>query len=113
MIKSVKSKKKIETVFKKGFSFKNKGLIIKAYLFVDSSSCFGVSVPKKLFKSAVKRNLIKRRLRESVRNSYIVPFLPEGICFFLIYNQNNILESKQIFLWVEFLLEKLHKKLID
>ena len=113
MIKTVKSKKKIEFLFEKGLSFKNKGLFIKGRLFKDSSSCYGVSVPKKFFKSAVKRNLIKRRLRESVRNSSFVSFLPEGVCFFLIYNQKKIVESNELFSSVEFLLEKLIKGLED
>lgn len=68
-------------------------------------------MPKKFFKSAVKRNLIKRRLRESVRNSSFVSFLPEGVCFFLIYNQKKIVESNEILSSVEFLLEKLIKGL--
>ena len=111
MIKTVKSKKKIEILFEKGLSYKNKGLFIKGCLFKESSSCYGVSVPKKFFKSAVKRNLIKRRLRESVRNSSLVSLLPEGVCFFLIYNQKKIIESNEIFSSVEFLLEKLIKGL--
>jgi len=32
-------------------------------------SCFAVSVPKKVFKSAVKRNLLKRRTREVFRTN--------------------------------------------
>ena len=113
MIKTVKSKKKIEFLFEKGLSFKNKGVFIKGCLFKDSNSCYGVSVPKKFFKSAVKRNLIKRRLKESVRNSSFVSLLPEGVCFFLIYNQKKVVESNEIFSSVEFLLEKLIKGLED
>jgi len=46
-----------------------------------------------------------------VRNSSFVSLLPEGVCFFLIYNQKKIVESNEIFSSVEFLLEKLIKGL--
>ena len=106
MIKTVKSKKKNRVSFEKGLSFKNKGLFIKGCLFKDSNSCYGVSVPKSFLSLQLKENLIKRRLRESVRNSSFVSFLPEGVCFFLIYNQKKIVESNEIFSSVEFLLKK-------
>ena len=34
---------------------------------VEGTGDFGVSVPKRLFKRAVKRNLLKRRVREAFR----------------------------------------------
>ena len=34
---------------------------------VEGEGDFGVSVPKRLFKRAVKRNLLKRRVREAFR----------------------------------------------
>ena len=67
----LKSKKDIDTLFLTGkaffvFPFK------LFYLMQSSSSAdqpllFGVSVPKKLFKRAVDRNKIKRRVRELYR----------------------------------------------
>ena len=39
---------------------------LKAY-FKEGEGGFGVSVPKRNFKRAVKRNLLKRRMRESYR----------------------------------------------
>lgn len=55
-----------------------------------------VSVPKRNFKRAVKRNLLKRRLRESYRTQK--GLLPAGadvdILFF--YNTKEILESPEI-----------------
>ena len=53
MLKPLKSKKKIETIFEKGFVIKEGGLMLKAYDFKDSENSFGVSVPKKIFASAV------------------------------------------------------------
>ena len=35
--------------------------------FQEGGGAFGVSVPKRLFKRAVKRNLLKRRVREAFR----------------------------------------------
>ena len=62
MIKSLKSDKKIEKIFDDGFTIKQEWLTLKGYDFKDSEKLFGVSVPKKKFKHAVKRNLLKRRL---------------------------------------------------
>lgn len=39
---------------------------LKAY-FMEGEGGFGVSVPKRSFKRAVKRNLLKRRMREAFR----------------------------------------------
>ncbi len=39
---------------------------LKVY-FQEGAGDFGVSVPKRLFKRAVKRNLLKRRVREAYR----------------------------------------------
>ena len=41
-------------------------------------SRFAVSVPKRSFRRAVKRNLLKRRTREAIRLNR--QFLPEGFC---------------------------------
>ena len=74
MLKPLKSKKKIETIFEKGFVIKEEGLILKAYDFKDGESSFGVSVPKKIFASAVNRNKIKRLLPDTLAGQ--VDFLP-------------------------------------
>ena len=63
MASRLKNKKKIETIFEHGKTIKEKGLLLKFYEFKDGEVEFGVSVSKKLFSSAVKRNLIKRRIR--------------------------------------------------
>ncbi len=55
-----------------------------------------ISVPKKIFKSAVKRNLIRRRTREAVRlNSMSFPSL-SGNDILLVYVSNKILEYDRI-----------------
>lgn len=49
-----------------------------------------VSVPKKLFKRAVKRNLLKRRLRESYRLQKEL-LTASGVDFMLVYNSPEVL----------------------
>ena len=53
-----------------------------------------VSVSKRLFKRAVKRNLLKRRLREEYRIRKAL--LPAGTDVMLIYNSKEILDCTQL-----------------
>ena len=108
MLKPLKSKKKIEAIFEKGFVIKEGGLMLKAYDFKDSESSFGVSVPKKIFPSAVNRNRIKRLLREGVKTASKSVDLSPGISFFLIYTDSSILPSENIFSKIDGLLNKLY-----
>ena len=107
MLKPLKSKKKIETIFEKGFVIKEDGLILKAYDFKDGECSFGVSVPKKIFASAVNRNKIKRLLREGVRIASKSVDLRPGISFFLIYTNSKILPSEKMFSKTNRLLNRL------
>ena len=66
----LKSKKLIEQLFAEGRSVSNypiKLIYLKTELPFDTPIQAGVTVPKKNFKSAVKRNRIKRLMRESYR----------------------------------------------
>ena len=66
----LKSKKLIEQLFAQGNSVSNypiKLIYLKTELPFDVPIQAGVTVPKKNFKSAVKRNRIKRLMRESYR----------------------------------------------
>ena len=64
------SKKKIEKLFDKGTS-KRAGCINMVYLITDQESDVPVkvmfSVPKRQFRRAVDRNLLRRRMREAYR----------------------------------------------
>ena len=72
----LKSKKLIEQLFSEGqsiTSFPIKLIYLHTELPFDVSIQTGVTVPKKNFKSAVKRNRIKRLLREAYRlNKHLV-----------------------------------------
>ena len=107
MISSLKGEKKIELLFNEGSLIKKDGLLLKFYFFNDGLVKYGVSVPKKNFKSAVKRNLIKRKIRESIKGSDCFTLLPVGISFFIIYNYTSVLENKKICGLVDSLLKKL------
>lgn len=107
MICSLKSKKKIDLIFEKGKSVKSKHIQVKYYDFKDSEIKFGVSVPKKLFSSAVKRNLIKRRIREQVNHTRFLDAIAPGISFFVVYCTKNVLPSSEIKKDLEILSEKL------
>lgn len=54
-----------------------------------------VSVPKKFFKRAVKRNLLKRRMREAYRcNKALLP--PSGIDLLLSYSSSEVMDSSAV-----------------
>ena len=103
----LKNKKKIETIFEKGFIIKVDGLLFKGYDFKDDEIKYGVSVSKKLFPLAVDRNLIKRRLKEQAKNVKLTWFLSKGVSFFLIYSSKQVLHSNEIKRKIESLSKKL------
>ena len=92
----IKDKKKVDTIFKKGFLIKEKSLFIKGYDFGEEESFFGVSVSKKLFKSAVDRNKIKRQLRSVVRRSRKINKVKKGLSFFIVYSTDERLGFSEI-----------------
>lgn len=63
-----------------------------------------VSVPKRLFKQAVRRNLLKRRLREAYR---VRKHMARGIDILFLYNINEILSQEEIGKQVEEILHGL------
>ena len=89
MLRTLKGDKKIETLFEKGFFIKEGDFLLKAYDFNDDETLFGVSVSKRLFKSAVIRNKLKRRVKESVRKNPRINDIKKGASFFLIYNTSK------------------------
>ena len=103
----LKNKKKIETIFEKGFTIKADGLLFKGYDFKDDEIKYGLSVSKKLFPLAVDRNLIKRRVKEQAKSVKLAEFIAKGVSFFLIYTSKQILNSNEIKIRIESLSQKL------
>ena len=103
----LKNKKKIETIFEKGFIIKADGLLFKGHDFKDDEIKYGVSVSKKLFPLAVDRNLIKRRLKEQAKRVKLAGFVSKGVSFFLIYTSKKVLNSNEIKRRIEGLSKKL------
>ena len=110
MIKPLKSEKKIDKIFEDGFVLKQGALYLRGYDFKDDEKLFGVSVPKKNFKLAVKRNLLKRRLRESIKKNKSVEKIKNGVSFFLLYNSSKEISFKKLEAKTSLLIEKLISK---
>lgn len=84
----LKSKQLIDRLFKEGESLSSsplKLIFLKIEVPIDAKFKTAMAVPKKNFKSAVKRNRIKRLLREAYRlNKHLVFNNSEGNFAFLI-----------------------------
>ena len=68
-----------------------------------------VSVPKKLFKRAVKRNLLKRRIRESYRKQKHNLTVEGGLDVLFMYSTKEILSYGQIYDAVGKIIEKINE----
>lgn len=69
-----------------------------------------VSVPKKFFKRAVKRNLLKRRIRESWRRQKHDLLIKEGLDILFMYPSKEILSYEEIYTAVGEIIGKLNRK---
>ncbi len=106
----LKSRKEISRIFKNGIFLYSDSLSL-GYTYSEKNK-FAVSVPKRLFKSAVVRNKIKRRIRESYRlnknilHNYSTKF-GQHFNVLIIYRHNTPLPYQAIREELVFLLEKL------
>ena len=74
----------------------------------NSTNRIMVSVPKKMFKRAVKRNLLKRRIRESWRKQKHELSLEGGADILFIYPTKEIQSYEQIYSCVGQIIEKIN-----
>lgn len=83
------------------------------YLYLaDTGNCHSrilISVPKKSFKRAVKRNLLKRRIRESWRKQKHSLTVEGGVDILFMYATKEILEYNRIYELVGHIIEKINK----
>lgn len=79
-----------------GGRYGTEGAFRFCHLHGEGHSRIMVSVPKKVFKRAVKRNLMKRRIREAYRHQKsLLKDAPTDILF--IYNSREILPYEVVF----------------
>ncbi|MDP4187031.1 MAG: ribonuclease P protein component [Bacteroidota bacterium] len=99
----IRGKKSIDSLFKDGFIVMNYPLKVVWKVEKDNSGNIkaGVSVPKKFFKRAVRRNLIKRRIKESFRlNKPAIKLIlgeeKESLSLMFIYISKEIIPYREI-----------------
>ncbi len=118
--KRLRSKKLIAELFEKGKSF-GKYPLRMIYLEVDALPedvlvQSAVSVSKKRFKRAVKRNLLKRRMREAIRLNFhqletVLDKKGKKMALMIVYISNDVLPYKEIENALNELILSLNKKL--
>ena len=69
-----------------------------------------VSVPKKIFKRAVKRNLYKRRIRESWRRQKHLLNVGNGIDILVMYSSKELLTYEEIYTCIGQIIDKLNRQ---
>jgi len=114
-LEKLKSKKLIDQLFANGktiSSFPIKLIYLKTELPNEIVIQTGVAVPKKNFKSAVKRNRIKRLMRESYRLNKHVVFnnSQAGFAFLFLYLGKEMPEYTQVEEHLKIVLHHFKKK---
>ncbi|MCR1025802.1 ribonuclease P protein component [Cellulophaga baltica] len=112
----LKSKKLFEKMFAEGKSVANfplRVIYVKADFKDNVPIKAGVTVSKRNFKSAVKRNRIKRLLREAYRlnKSMVSNNSTDKYALLILYLGKEMPESKAVHQKMEVLLDKFNKKI--
>ena len=106
-------KKSIENLLAHG-KHGNEGMMKYIYTFHESEdltpSRILISVPKKIFKRAVKRNLLKRRIRECWRKQKSTLQTKSGIDILFIYCTKEILSYEEIYQGISNIISRLNGK---
>ena len=68
-----------------------------------------ISVPKKSFKRAVKRNLLKRRIRESWRRQKNQIKIENGLDILVMYATKEVMPYEQVYTSIGQIIEKINK----
>lgn len=68
-----------------------------------------VSVPKRFFKRAVKRNLLKRRIRESYRKQKHNLTVKNGLDVLFSYSTKEILSYEEIYVSIGQIIDKINE----
>ena len=89
-LKPIKDKKKINALFEKGRIINGENISIRVHKFKSEEQGYVISVPKKNFPLAVKRNLIKRRLRAGLADLSIDN---HKLSLFIIYISKEIISG--------------------
>ena len=70
-----------------------------------------ISVPKKIFKRAVKRNLYKRRIRESWRRQKHLLDCGGGIDILIMYSSKELLTYEEIYTGIGQIIDKINRQM--
>lgn len=99
----------IETLLAKGKHGNVPGM---RYLVRKNTGCgharILISVPKKIFKRAVKRNICKRRIREAWRKQKHMLCSENGIDILFMYSSKEILTYDEIYTAIGQIIEKIN-----
>jgi ribonuclease P protein component len=113
----IKSLKEAETLFKSRCIVRTESMVLRACEVPDNPAVIKllVAVPKKIFKRAVDRNLLKRRMREAYRNAKVTSEIEmpknSGVLLGLVYHHSEIRKFSDIFSELQLSLPALFNKL--
>ena len=92
----ITNESQLKTLFDSGKSISSGGITLK-YIHSQTEFKVGFSAPKRLHATAVTRNLLKRRMRESFRlQKDVLGVSFSGIGYF-IYTNNDVKSSSEIY----------------